>query len=83
MKLHRQKISRLKTLFRLIESILAPIIWVCNKEYQNGGYFRFQSLSEYLNWISEFGEEFIMGYYDYYSFDDEYFLTYEEVFGEK
>jgi hypothetical protein len=84
MKLKRFKVFRLRTLTRLLNDIFSgPIIWVVDSTVKKGGYFKFESLPGYLEWIYNDIEELIKGYYDCYTFEDEKFLTYEEVFSDR
>lgn len=82
MLLKRYKISRLKALLRVIDDYVSLIVWVVDRKDKNGGYFKFLSLSEYLNNIYSDLSNLVLGYYDAYTFEDSHFLTYEEVFRE-
>jgi hypothetical protein len=55
-------------------------MWVADREC---GYWKVQTIQEYLESIKYDFDAVIKGYIDVFTFEDEHFLTYEEVFGEK
>ena len=77
------KVPRLNSIRRLIDFMVSPIIFVVDEKVKSGGYFRIQTLSEYLNEVYYQLENFVNGGYSAYSFEDEHFLSYKEVFGEE
>lgn len=70
MKLRRMRLSRLEHLSRLIDDFISPIIWVCDDSKEQGGYFRIQTLQEYLENIKYDFDGVVKGYIDVFTFTD-------------
>ena len=79
MKYKKVKIDRLLYMFKLIEDFI-PIRWIVEKPK---GFYKFLTLNEYLVNIAFDIECILKGYYVFLFFEDEHFLTYDEVFGDR